>query len=89
MGQKWALQIRHFGHLIWIIGRYHEVVYPFEGWYQLRNLFEHHFPFEPRYETNLYVEIRAHNYDSLKTKTTQSNLLDPEGAKQRLQRGKL
>ena len=49
---KWAPQTWHFGHLIWIIGRYHEIMYPFEWWYQLRNLVEYYFPFEPGYVTN-------------------------------------
>ena len=47
-------QICHFGHQICIIGRYHEIMHPFEGWYQLRNLVEHHFPFEPGYVTNYF-----------------------------------
>ena len=56
LGPKWAPQIWHFGHQIWIIGRYHEIMYPFEGWYQLRNLLvEHHFPFEPGYVTNYFA----------------------------------
>ena len=32
----------HFRHRILIIGCYHEIIYPFEGWYQLRSLVEHH-----------------------------------------------
>ena len=39
--------------------------------------------------TKGYVVTRVRNCDSLKTKTTQSILLDPESAKQHIRRGKL
>ena len=39
--------------------------------------------------TKAYVVTRVRNCDSLKTKTTQSILLDPESAKQHIRRGKL
>ena len=37
--------------------------------------------------TKEYVETQVRNYDSLKPKTTQSILSDPESAKQHLRRG--
>ena len=39
--------------------------------------------------TKGYVVTRVRNCDSLKTKTTQSILLDPESAKQHIRKGKL
>ena len=59
LGQKWTPRTWHFEQWIWIIGWYLEIMHPFEGWYQLRNLVEHHFPFKPGYVTN-YIHILSY-----------------------------